>query len=192
MASSVRVFLAITLLAAIAISSFAIGAIAGSNLEYLVGDEKGWSVGTDYQAWAQGKEFYVGDLLVFKYREGAHNVHQVDEASFIQCAPPTTSVPLTSGNDAIKLIQPGNNYFLCSIDSHCATGNLKLMVTVLPQVPAPPNTMFPFVPAPPIPDDLPQVPAPPYNWPHFSAAGHACFDYFAWIVAACVVLVMIP
>lgn len=31
--------------------------------EYVVGDDKGWMINVDYQAWAQGKEFRVGDKL---------------------------------------------------------------------------------------------------------------------------------
>ena len=31
--------------------------------EFVVGDDKGWTVNFDCQAWAQGKEFYVGDTL---------------------------------------------------------------------------------------------------------------------------------
>jgi hypothetical protein len=31
--------------------------------EFVVGDDKGWTINFDYQAWAQGKEFYVGDTL---------------------------------------------------------------------------------------------------------------------------------
>ena len=35
-----------------------------SAVEFIVGDEKGWTnINTDYQAWAQGKEFHVGDKL---------------------------------------------------------------------------------------------------------------------------------
>ena len=34
-----------------------------SAVEYVVGDEKGWTINFDYQAWAQGKEFHVGDKL---------------------------------------------------------------------------------------------------------------------------------
>ncbi|KAK3010445.1 hypothetical protein RJ639_010654 [Escallonia herrerae] len=201
MASYVRVVLAITLLAAVASSTLA--------TDFVVGDEQGWNVGLDYQAWAQGTEFHVGDRLDLWWMQclGTRKEHitftnQVDEAAFIQCAPPTTSVPLTSGDDAIELSQPGNNYYLCGIDHHCATGNLKLMITVLPQVPAPPNFLpqvsdppiiFPRLPVPPNnlphvvpapPDNFPQVPNPPYNWPHFSAAGYAGFDYLAWIVVA--------
>ena len=31
--------------------------------EFIVGDDNGWTFGSDSQAWAQGKEFHVGDKL---------------------------------------------------------------------------------------------------------------------------------
>lgn len=31
--------------------------------EFTVGDKKGWTINFDYQAWAKGKEFHVGDRL---------------------------------------------------------------------------------------------------------------------------------
>ena len=31
--------------------------------EFVVGDQKGWSLDFDYQGWAAGKEFRVGDKL---------------------------------------------------------------------------------------------------------------------------------
>jgi hypothetical protein len=31
--------------------------------EFLVGDDEGWTINFDYQAWAKGKEFHVGDKL---------------------------------------------------------------------------------------------------------------------------------
>lgn len=31
--------------------------------EFVVGDDKGWTINFDYQTWAQGKEFHVGDKL---------------------------------------------------------------------------------------------------------------------------------
>ncbi|EEF46461.1 hypothetical protein RCOM_1494350 [Ricinus communis] len=31
--------------------------------EYIVGDETGWTIAFDYQAWAQGKDFRGGDKL---------------------------------------------------------------------------------------------------------------------------------
>ena len=31
--------------------------------EFMVGDQKGWTINFDYQQWAQDKEFHVGDKL---------------------------------------------------------------------------------------------------------------------------------
>ena len=31
--------------------------------DFVVGDDKGWTTGFDYQTWADGKEFHVGDQL---------------------------------------------------------------------------------------------------------------------------------
>ncbi|KAJ9556093.1 hypothetical protein OSB04_010707 [Centaurea solstitialis] len=56
----------------------------GSGKEILVGDDKGWTMNFDYQAWANGKEFYVGDTL------GIYNIyrfqiirHQPAETTFL-------------------------------------------------------------------------------------------------------------
>lgn len=32
-------------------------------MDFVVGDDKGWTIGFDYQTWADGKEFHVGDQL---------------------------------------------------------------------------------------------------------------------------------
>ena len=34
-----------------------------SGKDFIVGDETGWTINFDYQAWAQGKDFRVGDKL---------------------------------------------------------------------------------------------------------------------------------
>lgn len=34
-----------------------------SSKEFIVGDDKGWTLNFDYQAWAYGKKFVVGDKL---------------------------------------------------------------------------------------------------------------------------------
>lgn len=31
--------------------------------DYVVGDDKGWTINFDYQAWADSQKFYVGDKL---------------------------------------------------------------------------------------------------------------------------------
>ncbi|PON64086.1 Cupredoxin, partial [Trema orientale] len=55
MASSKQLFITLAIIAIIIPSISAV--------EYIVGDEKGWTTNFDYQAWAQGKEFHVGDKL---------------------------------------------------------------------------------------------------------------------------------
>ncbi|CAN6723357.1 unnamed protein product [Malus baccata var. baccata] len=75
--------------------------------DYVVGNDKGWTINFDYQAWAQGKTFYVGDNLVFNYPKGAHNVFKVNGTGFQECSAPLDSVPLTSGKDVINLATPG-------------------------------------------------------------------------------------
>ncbi|CAL9029698.1 unnamed protein product [Prunus brigantina] len=100
--------------------------------DYVVGDDKGWTINFDYQAWAQGKSFYVGDNLVFNYPKGAHTVLKVNGTGFQQCEAPLDSVPLTSGKDVINLATPGRKWYICGVGQHCEVGNQKLVITVLP------------------------------------------------------------
>lgn len=37
-----------------------------SATDFIVGDDYGWTLNFDYQAWAKGKEFVVGDKLGMK------------------------------------------------------------------------------------------------------------------------------
>ncbi|KAF4403967.1 hypothetical protein G4B88_014423 [Cannabis sativa] len=86
-----------------------------SAVEYVVGDEKGWTINFDYQAWAQGKEFHVGDKL--------------------ECVPPADDTSaLTSGNDVITLTTPGRKWYICGVPQHCQVGNQKLLITVIPDI----------------------------------------------------------
>ncbi|ONI06834.1 hypothetical protein PRUPE_5G084200 [Prunus persica] len=115
--------------------------------DYVVGDDKGWTINFDYQAWAQGKSFYVGDNLVFNYPEGAHTVLKVNGTGFQQCAAPLDSAPLTSGKDVINLATPGRKWYICGVGQHCELGNQKLLITVLPSssssAPSPSHSSWP-------------------------------------------------
>ncbi|KAL8114510.1 blue copper protein 1a-like [Apium graveolens] len=137
--------------------------------EFIVGDDNGWRTNFDYQTWAAGKEFHVGDKLIFKYSAGVHNVHRADSVSFPNCAPSATSVALTTGNDVITLSSEGKKWYICTKASHCATGNMKLAITVLPQMESP-------------------APAPPAV---SAATVHRASTYFAWITAAFGAIMMI-
>uniref|UniRef100_A0A0E0D818 Phytocyanin domain-containing protein n=1 Tax=Oryza meridionalis TaxID=40149 RepID=A0A0E0D818_9ORYZ len=127
----------ITLELAAVVFVVAAAAVAGSlpsttasAAAYRIGDDSGWDNGVDYDAWAHGKRFKVGDTLEFLYAEGAHNVVVVeDEGSFEACVAPANAPTLSSGDDTVALNQAGRWLFICSFDGHCQSG-MKLAVTV--------------------------------------------------------------
>lgn len=45
------------------LATFFVIATSISAKEYIVGDDSGWTLDFDYQAWAKDKVFYVGDTL---------------------------------------------------------------------------------------------------------------------------------
>ncbi|KAK9984525.1 hypothetical protein SO802_034050 [Lithocarpus litseifolius] len=107
--------------------------------DFVVGDDKGWTTGFDYETWAAGKEFHVGDQLeeinflvqFFKYQKGNNNVLNVNGTGFQQCVAPAGTVPLTSGNDVIPLAASGRKWYICGVPTRCANGKQKLAITVL-------------------------------------------------------------
>ncbi|KAL1827519.1 hypothetical protein ACET3Z_005931 [Daucus carota] len=105
--------------------------------DFMVGDNKGWTINFDYQAWAQDKEFYVGDKLVFRYPVGLHNVFKVNGTGFQNCIKPALSEALITGNDTIVLATPGRKWYICGVGQHCAAGGQKLLIVVNPAVMSP-------------------------------------------------------
>ncbi|XP_009362842.2 blue copper protein 1b-like [Pyrus x bretschneideri] len=105
--------------------------------DYVVGDDKGWTINFDYQAWAQGKMLFVGDNLVFNYPKGVHNVYKVNGTGFQECSAPLDSVPLTSGKDVINLATSGRKWYICGVSRHCLDAGQKLAITVFPSSFAP-------------------------------------------------------
>ncbi|CAL9119934.1 unnamed protein product [Musa textilis] len=92
--------------------------------EFPVGDSDGWSF--DVGNWPNGKTFKAGDVLVFKYDKGAHNVVVVDADGYNSCTAKSGSKTYTSGNDKITLAK-GTSYFICSYPGHCDAG-MKIKV----------------------------------------------------------------
>ncbi|XP_022158656.1 uclacyanin-2-like [Momordica charantia] len=165
---------------------------------YTVGDDAGWNTGVNYTNWAHGKPFNVGDLLLFKYKQGEHNVFKVNGTSFQRCVPPADVEPLTTGNDVIVLTTPGKKWYICGVGLHCDAGQ-KLVITVLNQeegaspVSAPPPSTNSLPPSPPpFPLSTPSTPLPANstNSPPPSAAtraavsGHVVFLMMAFSVLA--------
>ncbi|XP_038874887.1 blue copper protein 1a-like [Benincasa hispida] len=130
----------------IAAVAFAPSALATN---YTVGDDAGWNVGVNYTLWANDKMFNVGDILIFNYPVGDHNVFKVNGSDFHDCSVPKDGQnALTTGNDAIVLAKPGKKWYICGKEGHCGKGQ-KLVITVMNMAPA--NSPLPGGSAPPPP-----------------------------------------
>ncbi|CAN6297494.1 unnamed protein product [Urochloa humidicola] len=98
--------------------------------EHWVGDDQGWTLGFNYSAWAETKQFKVGDTLVFKYSEPSHTVVEVNGADFKSCNMPENSNVLTTGHDQVTLEEAGRRWFVCGVGEHCNKG-MKVKINVL-------------------------------------------------------------
>lgn len=90
---------------------------------YVVGGSKGWYLQS--KAWAVGKRFRAGDILVFNYNPSVHNLVVVNAGAYRSCSTAGSS-PLTSGSDKVTLTR-GANYFICGAPGHCTAG-MKMAV----------------------------------------------------------------
>ncbi|PIN18289.1 hypothetical protein CDL12_09048 [Handroanthus impetiginosus] len=104
--------------------------------DYMVGDDKGWNLSGNYTEWATGKDFRVGDTLMFMYTQGLHNVWKVNQTDFQQCVISNASeVPHVTGSDKISLTNPGMKWYICGVPEHCSKG-MKLAINVSDPKPA--------------------------------------------------------
>ncbi|KAI8545496.1 hypothetical protein RHMOL_Rhmol07G0044200 [Rhododendron molle] len=88
-----------------------------------------WNEGINYQNWAAGKTFTVGDTLVFVYTTN-HEVDIVDESDYTSCNSGNALYSYSGGQTTITLATPGPMYFLCPTIGHCQAG-MKLSITVV-------------------------------------------------------------
>ncbi|KAL2323998.1 hypothetical protein Fmac_023056 [Flemingia macrophylla] len=90
---------------------------------YTVGDQDEWSSQTNYATWAESHNFNLGDVLVFKYVKGEHNVYEVSEKTFRSCdASSGVLAKYESGEDEVKLNEVKKYWFICNIVGHCLGG----------------------------------------------------------------------
>ncbi|XP_020193834.1 blue copper protein 1a-like [Aegilops tauschii subsp. strangulata] len=120
------------LVAVVAAAALAVAFLPGLAVatEYVVGDDKGWTLDFNYTAWTETKQFVVGDTLVFEYNSGAHNVVEVGGPDFLSCTKPANAVVWNSGEDRVTLDKAGRRWFFCAVGQHCQNG-MKLKITVL-------------------------------------------------------------
>ncbi|KAJ4831121.1 hypothetical protein Tsubulata_000651 [Turnera subulata] len=97
-------------------------------VQHIVGGSQGWDESTDFDSWASGQKFKVGDTLVFKY-SSLHSVVELgDESSYKKCDLGSKVASMSTGNDVVKLDKPGTRYFACGTMGHCDQG-MKVKIT---------------------------------------------------------------
>ncbi|XP_037437521.1 blue copper protein 1a-like [Triticum dicoccoides] len=139
-----------TLVVAITVAALTIAFLPGLAvaMEHVVGDDMGWALDFNYTAWAETKQFVVGDTLVFEYGTAGHDVVEVGGPDFLACNQPDNAVVWTSGLDRVALDKAGPRWFFCGMDQHCKRG-MKLKITVLETAPPAPQPKPPLVAPPP-------------------------------------------
>ncbi|KAK8962601.1 hypothetical protein KSP40_PGU000955 [Platanthera guangdongensis] len=127
MAAKLPFFIAMAVLSAIAVQG---------ETDFQVGDHSGWNLGVNYTTWAEGKQFKVGDTLVFRYDPRYHDVLAVGGADFKSCNTSANGMSRTSGKDVVTLTAPGRKWYICTKGKHCESG-MKLFIDVVAQTEAP-------------------------------------------------------
>ncbi|KAL5697962.1 hypothetical protein ACHQM5_029056 [Ranunculus cassubicifolius] len=128
---------------------------ASAQTTHVVLDSSGWSIPTTpnaYTTWAASQTFMVGDILVFNFATGQHDVAQVSKASYDACT--STNVIgsiITNGPANLTLDTAGEHYYICAFNGHCDAGQ-KLMINV---------TGSPPTASPPMPSSPSPLPSPP-------------------------------
>ncbi|KAL3697064.1 hypothetical protein R1sor_011140 [Riccia sorocarpa] len=95
----------------------------------VVGGENGWTLGIDYKKWAAATKVKRFDTLNFKYDNSQHNVVRVSKEDYDSCNTVSPLGEFSSGEDMVKLTEPGTHYYICGLTEHCQLG-LKMAIHV--------------------------------------------------------------
>ncbi|XP_031271916.1 uclacyanin 1-like [Pistacia vera] len=161
---------------------------------HIVGDALGWIVppSTDtYTTWAANQTFKVGDVLVFNFAAGRHDVAQVTDGAFNAC---NTSSPISRETNSpanITLTSSGEYYYICTVPGHCSGGQ-KLMINAsaaaaspAPQpstAPSPVNAPTPTPVTAPPPPPTPTPTTAPTPSPTRAPVTYVVGDNMGWII----------
>ncbi|BAT84953.1 hypothetical protein VIGAN_04243900 [Vigna angularis var. angularis] len=126
-------------LAFFAISMVLLSSVALAT-DFVVGDDKGWTLDFNYTVWAQDKVFRVGDNLLFNYDSSKHNVVKVSQTEFHDCSSTAANDVFSSGKDGITLKSEGRKWYICGKGNHCSNHQMKLVINVESAAPAPAPT----------------------------------------------------
>ncbi|XP_071742243.1 blue copper protein 1a-like [Rutidosis leptorrhynchoides] len=120
---------------------------------HVVGGPLGWTIPSNgpaaYSTWASQQTFRVGDVLVFNFTTGNHNVAEVSQAAYGPCTSTNPISMTTTGPASITLTTAGTHYYICTVGGHCQIGQ-KLTVNVVGAATAPttPPAAAPTTPPP--------------------------------------------
>ncbi|KAG5559456.1 hypothetical protein RHGRI_009106 [Rhododendron griersonianum] len=133
---------------------------------HVVLDTLGWIIPSGgaaaYVTWAATQTFAVGDILIFNYNTGAHDVAVVSSKTAYEGCTKTNPISTeTTGPTNITLSTAGEHYYICTFGNHCDQGQ-KLAITVTANTttstPPPPGTT---TASPPPPSNTTASPPPP-------------------------------
>ncbi|KAF8089779.1 hypothetical protein N665_0497s0020 [Sinapis alba] len=98
---------------------------------YYVGGTYGWDTIIPMDTWAQGKIFYTGDILVFKYDYLTSNLMVVNRTGYETCIPNEDAKEYTSGDDRISLPY-GLSYYVGTYDAADCSAGLRMAIRARP------------------------------------------------------------
>nr|KAJ0200498.1 hypothetical protein LSAT_V11C600315600 [Lactuca sativa] len=141
---------------------------------HVVGNALGWNIPPNgpsaYTTWASTQTFRVGDVLLFNFITGFHNVVEVPKAAYGPCTTANTISIATTGPARVTLNAPGTHYYICTVGTHCQIGQkLTINVSAISTTPSP--TATPASPAPvspPTDNTILQPPSPSFD-PSFTS-----------------------
>lgn len=74
---------------------------------------------------------------MFNYDSTKHNVFKVNGTLFASCTFPPVNEALSTGKDTIPLKSEGRKWYVCGKSDHCAARQMKLVINVVSDGPAP-------------------------------------------------------
>ncbi|XP_042063253.1 cucumber peeling cupredoxin-like [Salvia splendens] len=116
---------------------------------YVVGDNLGWNVPSsvdEYSSWASRHVFTPGDVLMFNFVTGEHDVAEVRKAAYDECSSNDPILLSTVGPWNTTLNSTGEHYYICTFGRHCSLAQ-KLAINVTAPSPTPPPSP-PMLPTP--------------------------------------------
>ncbi|KAK9815494.1 hypothetical protein WJX72_004597 [[Myrmecia] bisecta] len=91
--------------------------------DIIVGGAPGWDLGIAYEPISAT----VGDVLVFKYASGQHNVFEIPASSCDTTSKGNQVAGFTQAPARVPLTAAGVKFYACSVPGHCSAG---MLVTV--------------------------------------------------------------